>query len=109
MMTDSMSFYTKLYIITDHLSKDIWIWIVILLTVGALMFNVYRFNFSSDSDTTVADRKERVVVDVFSISILAICLAIVLIDNYTYWKLTKLGMSYNEIHNLIINLEHACR
>lgn len=107
MMTDTISLYTKLYIIADHLSKDIWM--VILLTVGALMVNVYLFNFSSDSYTTVADRKARVVVDVISISILAICFAIILIDNYTYWKLTKLGMSYNEIHNLIINSEHACR
>ena len=106
-MIGDVSFYTKVYVIIDHLSKDIWM--VILLAVGALVVNVYLFNFSSDSYTTVADRKARVVVDVISISILAICLAIILIDNYTYWKLTKLGMSYNEIHNLIINSEHACR
>lgn len=107
MLMDTISFYTKLYVTADHIANGIWV--VILLVACTLMLDLYLFRFSSNKYITVADRKARVVVDVISISILAICLAIVLIDNYTYWKLTKLGMSYNEIHNLIINLEHACR
>ena len=104
---DSMSLYTKLYITADHLSKDIWM--VILLAVGSLILNMYLFSFSSDKYITIADRKVRAITDVISISIITICFVTVVVDNYAYWELTKLGMSYNEIHNLIINSEHTCK
>lgn len=106
-MTDSMSFYTKLYITADHIANGIWV--VILLIACALMLDLYLFRFSSNKYITVADKKVRVVSYVIGAITLTLCFTIILIDNYTYWKLTKLGMSYNEIHNLIINSEHACR
>lgn len=104
-MIGDISFYTKVYVIIDHLMNGMWLGMV--CTIVALVIN--NVTFTSDDYETLGDKKVTRFVNVMLITMLVLCFIVILLDNYVAWKLVKSGMSYNEIHNLVINSEHACR
>lgn len=104
-MIGDISFYTKLYVITDHLVNGMWLGMG--CTIVALVIN--NVPFTPDDEKTLGDKKVERLVNIMSTIVLVLCFIVILLDNYIAWKLVKSGMSYNELHNLIANYENRCK
>ena len=104
-MIGDVSFYTKLYVMTDHLVNGMWLGIGCIIV--ALVIN--NAPFTQDDEKTLGDKKVERLVNIMSTIVLVLCFIVILLDNYIAWKLVKSGMSYNELHNLIVNYENRCK